>query len=411
MALTLAVADAALKEDYQPELREQLNQSHKFLMQIESTSKDVEGRRAVLSLHTSRNAGTGARAEGGTLPTAGAQGYQEERVGLKYNYGRLQINGPVIRAMKTDRGSFTRAVQSETEGLYNDIREAVSRQVFNDSTQSIAQCDTTSSANEVELQSSTTAVQMRQFFVGQIVDIGTTGSPASVASARTITAIDNDVAGGTQSITIDGAAVTTSSSHYVTVSGSGGNELTGLRQIVADSGTLFNVDPSSVPIWVSYRSQGSGGGSGFNSGTNRAAVSNLFEVAIDEIGIASGKDPDLIVTSHGVVRGYAAQLQDQRRFNDNVELKGGFSVPTVSAGSVTLPLLAERFAPANAAFILNTSRLTQHQSSDWEFMDEDGSVLNRVANVDAYEATMFKYHEITTDQRNAHGVVEDITEA
>jgi hypothetical protein len=49
--------------------------------------------------------------------------------------------------------------------------------------------------------------------------------------------------------------------------------------------------------------------------------------------------------------------------------------------------------------------------SDWEWMQEDGSVLNRVANKDAYEATMFIYHQLTTDQRNAHGVIEDLTES
>lgn len=49
--------------------------------------------------------------------------------------------------------------------------------------------------------------------------------------------------------------------------------------------------------------------------------------------------------------------------------------------------------------------------SDWEFMDEDGSVLSRVGGVDAYEATLFKYHELTTDMRNAHGIITDLTES
>src|SRR4051812_170585 len=101
---TLTTADAALKEDYQPTIREQLNNSSMLLNQIERNSKDVEGRRAILSLHTNRNSGVGARAEGGTLPTAGSQGYTEERVPLRYNYGRIKLTGPVIRAMKSDKG-------------------------------------------------------------------------------------------------------------------------------------------------------------------------------------------------------------------------------------------------------------------------------------------------------------------
>ena len=49
--------------------------------------------------------------------------------------------------------------------------------------------------------------------------------------------------------------------------------------------------------------------------------------------------------------------------------------------------------------------------SDWEFMEEDGAVLNRVSNQDAYEFTLFKYAELTTDRRNSHGLLFDITEA
>jgi hypothetical protein len=49
--------------------------------------------------------------------------------------------------------------------------------------------------------------------------------------------------------------------------------------------------------------------------------------------------------------------------------------------------------------------------SDWEFMDDDGAILNRVANTDAYEATLYIYSELATDARNAHAAVRDLTSA
>ena len=76
MALNLSAAAGVLKDDYQPAVREQLNNAHMLLNQIERNSKDTEGTAAVLSLHVSRNSGVGARAEGGTLPTAGHQGWK-----------------------------------------------------------------------------------------------------------------------------------------------------------------------------------------------------------------------------------------------------------------------------------------------------------------------------------------------
>jgi hypothetical protein len=49
--------------------------------------------------------------------------------------------------------------------------------------------------------------------------------------------------------------------------------------------------------------------------------------------------------------------------------------------------------------------------SDWEFMEEDGAVLNRVPNTDAYEGTLFLYAELATDGRNAHAKIGSLAES
>ena len=50
--------------------------------------------------------------------------------------------------------------------------------------------------------------------------------------------------------------------------------------------------------------------------------------------------------------------------------------------------------------------------SDWEFMDEDGNVLQRALDgSDGYEFKLFKYHEVGTDMRNAHWKVVDLQDA
>lgn len=411
MALSLQTADAALKDDVQPTVREQLNSAHMLLDQIERNSKDVEGRRAVLSLHVRRNQGVGARAENGPLPTAGQQGYAEERVPLRYNYGRIELSGPVIRAMKSDNGSFVRAVESESRGIVTDLKIDVNRQLWGTADGVIAACGTTTASATVNLAAATTATQMRQFAVGMKVEIGTVASPDAVTSAltsvqRTIVSVN-----ATAKQIVLGAAVTTAGTDRVFRYGSGGSgvnqkELTGIQAIVAASGTLFNVDPTVEPSWVSTRLQGA------VPGTPEAPSDARFARLMDEVSILSGGNPgSLLVTSYGVARAYGATLTSQKRFNDTTELKGGWSALQVSGTSGTVSLVADKDAPANKAFLLNTDHLFQHEMSDWEFMDEDGAVLNRVSGFDAYEAVLFKYHELTTDQRNAHAVLEDITEA
>ena len=42
-------------------------------------------------------------------------------------------------------------------------------------------------------------------------------------------------------------------------------------------------------------------------------------------------------------------------------------------------------------------------------MDEDGNMLVRTPARDAYEATLYRYHELATDQRNAHFKLTSLT--
>lgn len=403
MSQTLTTADAALKDFYLPAAREQLNNEVFLLSQLEQNTEDVEGRNAVLSIHTGRNHGVGARAENGTLPTAGRQKYAEQRVGLAYNYGRIQVSGPTIRAMGSDRGSFVRAVESETSGVVRDLKKDVNRQCYGDGSGHIAQCGTTTSDTEIVLASTTTSVQMRHFAVDMVVDIGTDADPDSIAAGRTITAVDKT----NKTITISGAAVTTSSSHYVTRAGSGDNELTGLDAIVSDTGTLYGVDPTTYDVWKSYVDG--------NSGTNRAVSEDMFIEADQEVNIASGENINLWITSAGVHRNVSALLTSLKRFPGTNNLKGGYtgldmsSVSEGNQGANEVTMKWDSDCKLNTAFGLCTRKLQDYRMSDWEFMDDDGAVLNRVPNTDAYEATLFLYSQPATDQRNAHARIDDLT--
>lgn len=402
---TKTTADSALKEDYQPLVREQLNNAIALLTYVEKNTKDTDGRRAVLSLHVSRNEGIGARAEGGTLPTAGSQGYAEERVSLKYNYGRGAISGPLMRAADADKGSFERAMEAETKRIVNDLKVDVNRQIWGTADGIIAGTAGTSTSVVVNLLSTVSDVQFRQLHPGMAVDIGTVASPTADTSNNVI--VSTGGSSGAYTITLTTATNTTSSTDYIFRTGNGGSttsqkEITGMQAIVASSGTLFNINPSTNAVWASYVSS--------NSGTNRALSENLMETVYDNVLINSGQEPNLIVTHHGVRRSYVSLLQSQKRFVNTVNLTGGYGsgLEFVAGGNV-IPVTVDRDCPANQMFFINTSHLTEYMASDWEFMQEDGAVLHWLGTVDQYDFTLFKYAELATDQRNAHGLLKDIT--
>lgn len=406
----LATAGGVLKEFYLPGVREQLN-NDTFIQMAEKNTEDIQGEYGVLGIHLSRNSGVGSRADGAALPTAGNQSYTKEHVPLKYHYARIRITGPTIKAMASDQGSFVRAVRSEMDGATNDLKRNFSRQLFGTSNGVIAKTGATTSSTTVTLAA--TRTQARQLEPGFLVDIGTVASPTAVASALTIMSVTlpaENVVGGSMVVS---SAVTTTTSDSVSLAGAGGitpqNELTGLQTIVnsnaIDGGiTLFNVDASTYPIWQSYVDD--------NGGVLRSVTELMFSRAQQEVRIAGGANIDVWVTSAGAQRAYASLLTGLKRFPGTVDLKGGYQGLTASANGVDQAMLVwDRDCPSNTAFGLRSKNWMEFRMSDWDWFDLDGSVLHNVPGYDAYEAILFKYAEMMTDKRNAHGRINDITES
>ena len=397
MALDLSGAAGALKKFYLPGVRSQINQKCLLLQQVEAGDEHVEGEEWILSLHLRRNSGVGARSENGSSPTAGKQLHIQAREGVKEIRGRIQITGKVIKAMASNKGSFVRAIDSEMTGVTNDAKRDMNRQLAGTGNGVIATCGTTSSSTTVQLATTTTKTALRQLEIGMLVDVGTVASPTTVASDREITAVDRT----NKTITISGAAIsTTSGTHFVFRAGAGGTgvETHGLQEIVAASGSLHNVDPSTYPEWVAYVKDASSG----------PINDPLFEEAMDEIDLASGEEIDLWLCSYDAFREYGNYLSTMKRSPNTVDLKGGYKGLSILSGSREAGLTRERDIPDSYAFALNTSHLFAPTMSDWGFMDEDGNVFSRVADKNAYEATLSKFMDFATDKRNAHGLVKNI---
>jgi len=419
MPASLSTVDAILKDDYKDFL-DNLNEANFILSQVETRKDTVQGRIARHAVHLGRSSGVGARAENGTLPTAGNQSYATVPVPVRYVYGRIQLSGPTIRQAVSDRGAFIDALDAEMEGIKKDAMKDVNRQLWGTSNGVIAQCGTTSNSTTVVLASTTGSTALRQLFFdgGMVVDIGTVAAPTTVATARTVTSVDET----NKTIAISGAAVTTTSSHYVFRSGAGGAsnnsgqpgdgqvELTGLQTIVDDTAVLHTINPSSQPKWKAYVNA--------NGGTNRSITESLITGSIMKTLTNSGKKPSLLVSAEGVNLAISNLLLSLKRNMEQTQLKGGYAgiqfySPSVSGKGDEAPtaLYADFDCPNNRLYGINPEVLVFHQVGDgFQFMDLDGAVMNRKPDLDAYEATLYMYGELACKQRNAHFVIKDITE-
>lgn len=417
MSLTFTTADEVLKQDYHGPVREQINNTVFLTSQIAKNTEDVVGRHAIVPIHLRRTSGVGARKEYGTLPTAGSQGYEDARVPLRHQYGRIELSGPIIKAMSKDRGAFVRAVDSETQGLRDDLGRDVNRQMHGTANGVIAKAGTTTASTTLVLDSGVTDTQIRQLWNqgGMVLDVGTVAAPTTTASGLGVTAFDTT----NKTITVD-SAVTTSGTDYLFRSGNGGQsdnsgkpggqdgqlEVTGIQALVDDSIDIQTIDTSAEPVWAS------------NVVNVGGAISEiLINKAIQDTEIVSGKKINLLLANAPVHRGIAELMRTQRRSIDNVELEAGYSGVKWSAvgeGAIsdptTVALVWDQDCKENTLYGLSTDALVEYLGCDWEWMDDDGAVLSRVPNKDAYEATMFKYHEIATTHRNAHFRLDGITQ-
>lgn len=416
---TTTQLDAIMRDDYK-DLWENLNNATFILAQVTTKKDTVNGRVATHAIHTGRSGGIGARQEGDDLPVADRQRYATVPVPVRYQTGRIELTKQLMNMATGEPGAFADAMDTEMTGIKNDGMRDVNRQIWGTSNGVIATCGTTSGSATIQLLATTPAAVMRAFYPGRRVDVGTVASPFTVAQSREITAVDTSA----KTITVSGATMsTTSGTHFVFNSGSGGassgtgkpndgqRELTGLQTIVAASGTLHTVDPSTTPVFKAQVYS--------NSGTLRNLAETMIDLAVMNNQIESGKSIGSLVSNAGVFVAGKSILSAYNRNADVLEYKGGFkgikwSTPGISGmDGKELGWYADYDCPANSLYGLNLDEgLVCHQVEEgWQWLDDDGSILSRVANKLAFEATIYTTMELACVQRNAHFVIQDLNEA
>lgn len=396
MGATLTTASAVAKEIFEDYgVVGQLSSEAVALKRVESSGEGVEtdkvgGKYVKFPIRVRRNPGIGYRNELETLPVAGNQGYAEVRTGLKYGYGRLQVTGPAMRLIDTDAQGFVDIVDDEMDGLKADLVKDSARIAYGDGTGAMAVLSGThTTANVFQV------ADAQYLSVGDIIDVVSTGGTVR-GSNRSISAI-----AGT-SVTYSGADITTDANTDLVVrTGSFSREPNGFASIIKSTGALYNVDPAVEPVWAATVDS--------NGGTLRALSEGLMIALVDSIRRKSGKRPTVGLASLGVRRAYFNLLQQQRRYTDTKRFDGGFEGLAFHVG-VEIPIVDDPDAPASKFWFPNEEQIKVYRDSDWKFDDTDGEIWARVTDVDAYEARAIKYWEIGTKQRNAHGLISDLTE-
>ena len=403
--VTLSNANNALKEVYLGVVSEQLNTGvNPLLARIKQTSSDVWGKEIRKMAPYGLNGGVGAGTEDGTLPTAGGNNYAQFVLGLKNLYGRIEISDKAVRASENNAGAFVNLLNAEMEGLVRASSYNFGRMLYGSSSGFLTTVsDSAASSNGtvgIEVAS------VKNLIEGMIVDVvSSAGAAVSGATGLRITSINR----AAKTLTLSGAgtlAADALNSKYLVVQGSYGNELTGLGDIFDTSATyLYGLTRANYAWMNPYTKALTADGNGVTTGS----ISDIImQGAVDALEEDADSKVDFIVCSSGVKRNYQEYLASYRSNVDVLDLAGGFKAISFNG----IPVVSDRFCPANTMYLLNTKEFNLHQLCDWQWLEgENGRVLHQNEGKPTYSATLVKYADIICNKPMGQAKLTNITES
>ena len=411
MALDVAAYDAVLKEVYEKTIVALLNSRTRTRNLFKKETGSWEGRQVRYPLNVRRNQGVMFTTENGTLPSAGNQQYTETRIPMRYAHGRIQLSIQTIKHSRTSKGAFKRAMDQEMMGLVRDLGNDLNRSMFG------AGLGTLAFVNEATPTGDTTlivdapggvigATHGNRFLnVGMTVGFINSGSGAlrgtGASPGRTVTAVSTD---GTN-VTLDSAPgggtadndfvvrIASTASTLVVTDSAYNQEFNGLLALIDDSTyvtTLNNVSRTTYPIFKSTVLSSVGP-------LSADVLQRGLDVA-DQLGEAQIKN---FIAHHSVRRAYLTMVDADRRYIGSDLLSPDAGTKAAKMGDVTfggIPWQVDKDGPYGMLFGFDPTTATRWVEVEGEWADDDGTILLRLTNADAYEARYRIFENYSLDR-------------
>ena len=399
--------DDALRIHYLPVIKEQFKKKSVLYQNAQKSTKgmDTSGRFLQGTISKSHTTGIGAKPEGYGLPTAGNEGLETFTVYMKYNYGRIQISGPVMAASRDSRGAVSTAFTRETKSATLGLRKDINRQLFGNGTGVLALTNGSASSTTLTVDSllglgytspsgtraATSAT--KYLLAGMILDVGDSTTYTTIdVDSKTISSRDSSVV-----CTLSSNSSTWDDNGFVMREDAAAQEFMGIRGIIDDNSTggldaLQGITRSTTgnDYWKA---------SMVDTGSITAPTSLTEELMQDAASKAEENEGELglIVCSYALRDSYAKLLTPDKRFVNTLDLKGGFKGLSFSSGG-DIPMIADTDCPPYYMYFIDLSTLYIAEAMALGWMDDDGSVLSRVSGYDAFEATLRLYANMFTDR-------------
>ena len=399
MASDYAAVEDILKEVWtQDRLEKQFYDKNLLLDTIEKTSKYRVGKVAKVPVHLERSGGYTIVPEAGSSTLNSADNQKVGKAEFKHTRHWFQVQLDT-NAITSSEGplAVASAMDIEVTGAIENTRHQVAAQAFGDGTGFLAQCGTTTSDTEVVLATGDTwALDRGYLYPGLTIDIGTTSSESTVAADRVITAVDY----ANNTITISGAAVTTSGSHFISIansrSGSTFYGMNGLANIVS-TGAFGGLTDER---WKSFA---------IDSPNNAEDLSLEKLLNIQrKIFQQRGGRPDWNLTSPLQQQLFYLLLQSQARFSGDTGIGAGNDTGAKWAG---MTVDAQPDCPDDEWYMLTKAHLFMVRTDKpyWVTQKYGGSILEWKQGTTNLVGALEYYAQLATNRRSAHGKLTGLT--
>ena len=425
---TTDTVNAIFKQFYLPAVRDQLNSKRILSTYLRRNSEAIAGEMAVMLLNIGRNEGIGFIGEQGRLPLPGKQQYQQAKYRMRYDYGRILFTGPAVSSSRNERGAFIRVLDAEMRGVVRDKQHENNRVLFGDGSGRIAIVASVAGTavvtnNPGGFTNTGPGVQyLRPGMRITFLDPGT-GNMRLVGANRAYKILSVDPS--TNAITVDdgtgvaavapavaGDYIVRASDPVITAQEyhSTGylNEPFGMAAMVSDANPFGGasptpnfhnygfIDSSTVGIWRAPVVD--------NAGVPILFSQDMLQAAQDALDVQSDGTVQIWITTHGIRRQYISQLVAAKRYVNTMQLDGGWTAVEYNGR----PLVPDKDCTRGRIYGLDLETLYMFVETDYQWMDADGSILNRVPGYDAYEATLYRYWSTGGDARNRNVLITDL---
>lgn len=331
----------------------------------------------------------------GAIPTANTAKKVLVTLTRKSCYARLNLDRQTILASKGKEGAFKEATADETEAKLNNFMRHMALALYNDGTGILGQTSGSASgtaAAPVVTILATGTYKFRQAFFeeGDYVNVRQSGTTL-LSSVWEIT----DVNISTRAVTLsrisgpDDLTSIGSGTHDIVISGGLNAVPQGIKGVVEfSSGSLYGV--TFQRRWQSYR---------INASSNPISVDYFNKLAI-QLNNRSGEYPNVYVASDLQFERFLNRLGDARRYSDVLSADSKITKVRVSFPAIdftgpggTAKIVNSRYVEDDKFYAVNTDKIVDYHLGEPGWFDQDGTVLLRMQDTDAYESRYGCYKE------------------